>query len=154
MRRLRSSILFVALTTAVVFSFPPTALAEMGVGADARKPATEWAELLGGLDIARVEVNSDHVAIRLQQDCALVLAHETGSQCAGLFMDAGNSRACLKGTECPVWQDFQRSLSTAGAVFLPWREVAASTKQAEPEKQSAFREMTAACTALPRQERK
>mgnify|MGYP005731443055 CR=1 FL=1 len=95
----------------------PSVSASMGLGADARKPATEWAELLSGLDIVRVEVNSDHVAIKLAQDCAVVLAHETGSQCAGLFMDAGNARACLKGTECPVWQDFQRGLSTAGAVF-------------------------------------
>jgi tetratricopeptide (TPR) repeat protein len=109
---------------------PPARAETMGLGPDARESIEEWAGRLG-LTVEGIALATDHAAIDIGQ-CAIVLAHETGSRCSGLHMDGGGARVCLTDLDCLPWSNFQQAVATAGAVFPPWRPVEVVHPRAAP----------------------
>ena len=142
MKMSRTSPLILALT--LVLWLPclgSDASAEtMGLGPDARESVEEWANRLG-LKVKGITLAVDHAAIDLGE-CSIILAHETGSRCSGLFMDGGGARACLTSLDCLPWADFQKAIASAGAVYPPWRAVevmhARPVKEGAPEVPTTF----------------
>ena len=99
----------------------PALAAPMGLGPDARETVEDWSKRLG-LKLKGITINVDHAALDLD-GCSIYLAHETGSRCSGLFMDAGGARACLSSMQCIEWSDFQQALERAGAIYPSWQPV-------------------------------
>ncbi|MDP6942990.1 MAG: hypothetical protein QF464_02475 [Myxococcota bacterium] len=128
---MRDSIFGLALGATLVVSSPALATA-MGLGPDARESVEQWSGRLGQT-VESITLTVDHAAVDVG-DCVIVLAHETGSRCSGLHMDAGGARACLVDHTCMAWSDFQSILAKAGPIHPPWRTIEVIT--AAPQKGS------------------
>ena len=101
---------------------PLASAAPMGLGPDAREEIEAWSGRLG-LTIKGVRLTPEHAEIQLDS-CTIYLAHETGTRCSGLFMDAGGARACLSSmNDCVAWADFQAAIAKAGAVYPSWQTI-------------------------------
>lgn len=138
------SLCLAGLTLVAVVGTAPLAHAAMGLGADARPAVAKWAAALDGLKVTESLVERSRAVVQLGPGCRILLAHSSGTDCAGLHMDVGNTRACLDGTSCPEWPAFQAALGAAGPLFLPWRPAAPEATAA-----GAAPPVPAAATAVP-----
>lgn len=121
--------IFSTLLALTVLALPSASAAPMGLGPDARQDIEEWSGRLG-LNIKEVRLTPEHAELDLGA-CTIYLAHEAGTRCSGLFMDAGGARACLSSmTECLPWGEFQAALSKAGALYPSWQELKSMPKGA------------------------
>jgi tetratricopeptide (TPR) repeat protein len=142
--------LLVTLLSLPVLMGTPAAQAAHVLGVDAARPAKKWVAALEGLDATSISIDRDTIQVGIGSGCVLGIFHPDQPPAMGATQTVGNTLLSWS-KACDDVGGRDKALAAAGALSLPWIDLAGSSPApAKGGQQAAIKGRAAAKKALDR----